>query len=147
MTNNLPLLGGVSSLQPSNLLGQTVQNVAGISVDSGAKKCYKKQYQLQGDFIDITFDFKLLTTLLIKDSSIIVNLDNKPIYQIVVGDNGKTVKIPINTKITKGQHTISFCPQGALLEPLFTGFISNLIINEKQCLPRWGPELMVNGGF
>ena len=147
MTNNLPLVGGVSTLQPTNLLGQTVQNVAGIILDSGAKKCYEKQYQLQGDFIEIGFDFKLLTTLLIRESSIMVNFDNQPIYKIVVGDNGKTIKIPIKTKVTKGQHTLSFCPQGLLTEPLFTGFISNLVINEKQCLPQWGPELITNGGF
>ena len=140
--SSVPAVGSVTGSLGgtySNLLTQTVQNVAGILVDSGAKKCYEKQYQLQGDFIDIGFDFKLLTTLLIKDSSILVNFDNQPVYKIVVGDNGKTIKIPIRNKVTKGLHSLSFCPQGVLTEPLFTGFISNLVINEKQCLPSWGP--------
>lgn len=102
VTNNLPLIGGAST----NVLTQTVQNVAGILVDSGTKKCYEKQYQLQGDFIDIGFDFKLLTTLLIKDSSILVNFDNQPVYKIFVGDNGKTIKIPIKNRVTKGIHSL-----------------------------------------
>ena len=75
VTGSTGSLGGTST----NLLTQPVQNVAGILVDSGAKKCYKKQYQLQGDFIDIGFDFKFLTTLLIKNSSILVNFDNQPV--------------------------------------------------------------------
>lgn len=141
-TNKVPLLGGVTGL-----LGQTVQNIAGILIDSSSKKCYEKQYQLQGDYIDISFNFKLLTTLLIKDSSILVNLDGLLLYKIVANDNGKTIKVPIKSKIGKGFHVLSFCPQGALTEPLFSGLISNLLITEKQCLPQWGVELITNGGF
>ena len=154
-STNLPLpsigLGDLFKTQSSllgpvtNLLGVTT-SAPGFYIDSISKQIISKQYQLQGDYIEINFDFRLLSTLAPK-ALLIVYLNNQPIFKVLASDSGKTIKIPVASRLAKGLHTIGFLAQGATTDPAFTCHLANLVIFEKQIFPQWTSDLIINGGF
>lgn len=134
------LLGPVT-----NLLGGSL-TAPGFYVDSISKQITSKQYQLQGDYIEINFDFRLLSTIAPR-ASLIVYLNNQPIYNVLASESGKTIKIPVASRLTKAIYTLGFKAQNALSYSAFTCYISNLVIYEKQIFPKWSNDLIINGGF
>lgn len=115
LTNNLPFINQQTIRPP------------GIYIESHSNQCYQKQFTFQTGDVEISFDFKILSTFQLSQSALFVTFNNQQIYKVLPCDNGKTIKI-IVPKVPAGQHVIGFVPQGCITEPKFTFFISNFFV-------------------
>lgn len=87
----------------------------------------------------------MVAKFFVKESAIYVTLNGLNIYTVLPCDNGKTIKLKANAQ--KGNNKLSFCTAGCKRESRHQVAISNIIIYQKQCVPSWGKDLIVNGGF
>ena len=145
-----PLLSTLTSTVDnllSGLLGITLFGTPGFYVDSKLTQAVNKVYNLQGGYIEIEFDFKVVSSIMPTGASLIVFVDNIPIYRVLASESGKRIKISIPTKILKGQHSIGFLPIKSSTTLSFSFYISNLIVFEKQIFPQLIGNLLANGGF
>jgi hypothetical protein len=145
-----PLLSTLTSTVAntiSNLLSEPIQAAPAFNVDSTLTQGVKKVYNLQGGFIEIDFDFRTLASLISNDASLVVTLNNQPIFRVLASDSGKPIKISIPTKLPQGQYTIGFVPVQGLVNSVFSFWISNLFVYEKQILTQLTGNLIANGGF
>jgi len=106
---------------------QPVSSPPGIYIDSHSNQCYQKQFQFQGGDVEISFDFKVLSTLQLSQSALYVTIDNQQVYKVTPSDDGKTIKF-IVPKVPAGQHVIGLVPYGCINEPVFTFFLSNFLV-------------------
>lgn len=145
-----PLLSTLTSTvlnTVSNLLSEPYSGAPAFNVDSTLTQILRKVYNLQGGYIEIEFDFRVVSTLLPAGASLVVFFDNTPIYRVLASEAGRKIRIPVPTRILGGQHSIGFFPVQGPVSSLFSFLISNLRILEKQILTQLISGLVNNGGF
>jgi hypothetical protein len=93
----------------------------------------------------LSFDYSLVSNFDVRESAVYITLNGKPIFKVLPCDSGKNVKVKANT--VSGTQTVGFCPIGSPNESSHQLSVSNLVLNQKQCVSDWGNDLIVNGGF
>ena len=131
----------------SNLLGGTTPSVPAFNVDSTANQIIRRVYNLQGGYIEIEFDFRVISNLLPAGASLAVFIDNTPIYRVLASETGRRIVIPVPARLLRGQHSIGFFPVQGAVSSLFSFLISNLVVREKQILTQLISGTVANGGF
>ena len=131
----------------SNLLGGSTPSVPAFNVDSTVSQVIRRVYNLQGGYIEIEFDFRVISSLLPAGASLAVFLDNTPIYRVLASETGRRIVIPVPARLIRGQHSIGFLPVQGAVSSLFSFLISNLVVREKQILTQLISGTVGNGGF
>ena len=147
--NPQPLLSTLASTTlntASNLLSEPLSGLPAFNVDSTLNRILNKVYNLQGGYIEIEFDLRVISSLLPVGASLLVTLDNNPIYRVLASQVGR-VRIPIPTRILRGVHSIGFLPLRGSVTSFFSFLVSGLIVYEKQLLNQLTNNLLNNGGF
>ncbi len=95
----------------------------------------------------MSFDYSIVSNFDVRESSVYITLNGKQIFKLLPCDNGKNVKV--KTKVVSGTQTFGFCPIGSSNEESHQISVSNLVLNQNQCVPSWdnAEDLIVNGGF
>lgn len=114
-------------------------------LESHSGKCYQKEYNLEGGQHEVHFDYRLMSTWPLKDSTVVITHNGQPVHRVLPCDDGKTIKVVVNA--VKGPNVFSFCPVGCPTEPQHSICLSNVFVYWRQCVGKWSDNLIVNGGF
>ncbi len=61
--------------------------------------------------MEISFKYKVLTSVAVKDSAVFIVLDGSPIFKILPSDIGANIRI--RGEVNRGSHSLGFCAAGS----------------------------------
>lgn len=111
-------------------------------MDNVAGKYIFKKYTLTTGQVEITFKVQLDSKVFSKKPVVKVQWNGKVVYTIYACDNGKFVKLLVNS--CEGVNILKFVALGG---PVCKFCIKDFCAVLKTCNPAWGSDVICNGKF